>query len=405
MSVASMKILMGSSYFSSHLGGVELVAGMLFKEFSVLGHEIVWMAGDITPPPEAAGKSRTASLRIFNFVEDKTGIPFPVPSLKALKMIVREVRNADVLVLHDCLYLGNIFAFLAAKWTRIPTVIIQHVGFIPYRSVIPNLILRLGNAVVTRPMLSRASQVVFVGEVTRKYFDDVGFTSPPRVIFNGVDAETFCPLTQSETIQQLRREFGLPEDGVVILFVGRFVERKGITALMRMAEERPDWTWAFAGWGTFDPNQRNLSNIRVFSSLPTPSLARLYRCCSLFVLPSSGEGGFPLVAREALASGLPVVCGRESLDADPSMENFAAAAPVYPDDDERTAREFLSEIDRVLTSEAESGSKAEARRRFVVSRSSWRSVAEQHLELISHVVTGEKLSPPRSEQSSQGVQG
>ena len=403
--MTSMKILMGSNYFSTHLGGVELVAGMLFQEFSALGQEIVWMAGDVTPPPESVGRSRAVSLHIWNFVEDKTGIPFPIPSPASLGTIVREVSKAEVLVLHDCLYLSNIFAFLVAKWRGVPTVLIQHVGFIPYRSVVPNLILRLGNAFVTRPMLSRASQVIFVGEVTRRYFGKVAFKNPPQVIFNGVDTGTFRTPEGAETVPAIRDEFGLPVDGVVILFVGRFIERKGLGALRQMAAMRPDWTWAFAGWGTLDPGQWGLPNVRVFPSLPTPALARLYRCCNLFTLPSSGEGGFPLVAREALASGLPVVCGQESLDADPSMGSIAAAASVYPGDSERTGREFLAKIDVVLLSEAESGGKAETRRGFIVSRSAWRSVAERYLEVISRFVTGEKPSSLQSEQAQRGLQG
>lgn len=400
MSVASMKILMGSSYFSSHLGGVELVAGMLFKEFSVLGHEIVWMAGDITPPPEAAGRSRTASLRIFNFIEDKTGIPFPVPSLKALKTIVREVRSADVLVLHDCLYLSNIFAFLAAKRRGVPTVLIQHVGFIPYRSVIPNLILRLGNAVVTRPMLSQASQVVFISEITRSFFQPLRFRKSPRLIFNGVDTDTFRTPEGAETVSAIRREFGLPEDGVVILFVGRFVEKKGVHRMKRMAAMRRDWTWAFAGSGPIDPSRWNLPNVRVLGGLRGDSLAPLYRCCNLLVLPSTGEG-FPLVIQEALASGLPVVCGEETAGADPTMRPFVAVARVDPGNQEQTAREFLSVIDDVLAREAATGAGPEERRTFALSRYSWRGAAEQYLDVILRVAPSAKTSNLQAQRTTQ----
>ena len=55
--------------------------------------------------------------------------------------------------------------------------------------------------------------------------------------------------------------------------------------------------------------------MRVFSDLAGPGLAELYRASDVFVLPSQGEG-FPLVVQEALACGLPVVCGDESTGAD-----------------------------------------------------------------------------------------
>ena len=184
-------------------------------------------------------------------------------------------------------------------------------------------------------------------------------------MFNGVDTDLYRTLATGETKAGLRREYGLPENGRVILFVGRFIEKKGLRALRHMVELRPDWTWAFAGWGPSDPSGWHAANVRVFSNLRGPSMAALYRACDLLVLPSTGEG-FPLVVQEALASGLPVVCSTDTLEADPAMKDFVRGAAVYTADDERTAREFVSAIDGSL--ESESNSKSKERRAFAASR-------------------------------------
>jgi glycosyltransferase involved in cell wall biosynthesis len=381
----SVKILMASHYFASHKGGVEIVAEALFHAFTDNGLEVVWMASDATAPPEPLEKSRAVSLPVFNFVEEKTGLPFPIPKIGALRRIVREVGNADILILHDCLYLSNIFAFLAALRHRVPTVIIQHIGFIPYANYVPNAVMRLANAIVTRPMLSRASQVVFISETTRKFFAQLRFRRTPEVIFNGVNTELFHRPGASETVPKLRRKFGLPEDGTVILFVGRFVEKKGISVMKRMANLRRDWTWVFAGWGSLDPTSWNATNVRVFSDLWGSSMAALYRCCDLLVLPSTGEG-FPLVIQEALATGLLVVCGEETLTADPAMGEFVKGAPVLLGEDDKTAIEFLSAIDDMFSSEARMNDRSEERRAFAVSRYSWRRATERYMEIISRLV-------------------
>jgi glycosyltransferase involved in cell wall biosynthesis len=380
-----MKILMASHYFASHKGGVEIVAEALFHEFTDKGQEVVWIAGDATPQPESVGRSRTVSLPVFNFMEEKTGLPFPIPTPRALGKIIREVENADILILHDCLYLSNILAFLKARWRRVPTVIIQHIGFVPYANYVPNTVMRLANAIVTRPMLSRASQVVFISETTRKFFGQQRFRRTPEVIFNGVNTELFHRPGALETVSELRRKYGLPEDGTVILFVGRFVEKKGIPAMKRMVEMRPDWTWAFAGWGPLDPAGWNVENIRVLSELRGPSLAALYRCCNLLVLPSSGEG-FPLVVQEALASGLPVVCGEDTLTADTTLREYVKGASVSKGDDDKTAREFLTAIDESLASECGSIQKSAQRRAFAVSRYSWDHAVERYLKILSELV-------------------
>lgn len=399
-----MKMLMASHYFVSHKGGVEVVAEELFRAFTGRDHEVVWMASDSTPAPEPLGKSRAVSLPVFNFVEDSIGLPFPIPRPEAVRMIFREVNRAEIILLHDCLYLSNILAFLAARKRGIPVIIVQHTRFFPNGSFLMNAIMRLAAAIVTRPMLSRAAQVVFISQTTRSAFAQLRFRNPPKIIFNGVDTDIFRKLEESETVPALRRGFGLPEEDTVILFVGRFVEKKGLAALQCMAAQRPQWTWAFAGWGPLDPLNWNLENVQVFSGLWGSSMAALFRCCNLLVLPSTGEG-FPLVVQEALASGIPVVCGEETLRADPAMGEFVKGAPVFLRDDERTAHEFLAAIDQTLASDAGPNNKSAQRRAFAESRYSWRYAADRYLEIASRLVPNSAMNAANSAPQSGRIRG
>ena len=216
-----MKILMASHYFVSHNGGVELVANELYRRLGTRDQVVVWLAGDATPPPEPLAKSHPVPLPIFNFVEQKIGLPFPIPTPGSLRKISREVSNADILILHDCLYLSNIFAFLLAQCRSVPTIIIQHIGFVPYTSKLLKAAMRLANAIVTRPMLSRATQVVFISETTRNFFGHLSFKRPPEIVFNGVDTDIYrAPNTDENRDQnkdELRREHNLPEDRPAIL--------------------------------------------------------------------------------------------------------------------------------------------------------------------------------------------
>ena len=109
---------------------------------------------------------------------------------------------------------------------------------------------------------------------------------------------------------------GLPVDRPVALFVGRFVEKKGLHLIERLARRRPDLTFALAGWGPIDPTGWRLPNVHVLSDLQGETLVPLYQSSDVFVLPSVGEG-WPLVLQEALACGLPVICGQETAAADP----------------------------------------------------------------------------------------
>jgi glycosyltransferase involved in cell wall biosynthesis len=236
-------------------------------------------------------------------------------------------------------------------------------------------------------MLSHASQVVFISETTRKFFARLKFKRSPKIIFNGVDTEMYRPMKDAETLASLRRSYGLAETSTVILFVGRFVAKKGIPVMKYMVEMRPEWTWVFAGWGPLDPSSWNAANVRVFTNLWGSTMAALYRCCDLLVLPSTGEG-FPLVIQEALASGIPVICGAETLGADSSMLEFARGAEITVGDDELTAQAFINAIEESLSQDRHSEEDSIKRRAYAESRYSWHRSAERYLEIITRLVQG-----------------
>lgn len=379
-----MKIMMGTHYFASHKGGIEIVAEQLFRGLAAKGHEVTWVAGDSTPPPAPLGASRAVGLKVLNFVERKIGLPFPVPTLEAIGQIRAAINHADVVVIHDCLYLSNIAAFVISKHRGVPLLIVQHIGFVPYKNPILRLLMKTANSIVTRPMLSHAEQVVFISETTMSHFGSLRLSKTPEVIFNGVDTQVYRKLDPGETKSALRRNYDLPEDRPILLYVGRFVEKKGLSILKQMVSQRPNYTWAFAGWGPLNPGSWKQDNVRVFSGLVGASLAALYRACDAFVLPSTGEG-FPLVIQEALASGLPVVCSSEIALADSAMTPFLMGIPVSRGDDERTAAEFLQGID-LIGSGAAQRYNSEERRTFAISRYSWDVAIDGYLKIMTRLV-------------------
>ena len=142
---------------------------------------------------------------------------------------------------------------------------------------------------------------------------------------------------------------GLPVEGRIVSFVGRFVEKKGLHIIERLARARPDLTWALAGWGPIDPLAWGLPNVHVFAGLQGPSLVPFYQASDAFVLPSTGEG-LPLVMQEALACGMPVICGAESAAADPAAAGLIAGVAIDGSDPAVTAAAFARQIDQSLAS-------------------------------------------------------
>jgi glycosyltransferase involved in cell wall biosynthesis len=373
-------LLTVSNFFDSHRGGLEIVAGRLARELAARGFEVTWLASDCTALPSDDGRLRSVAVGVWNVAERRLGVPWPVLSPDAIARIWREVRAADAVLLHDALYMASVVTFLAAKAQRKPLTIIQHIGHIPYRSPFLRGLMALANRIVAGPILSGADQVVFISQFVRDFFAALRFRAPPRLVFNGVDTEVFRPAAGDEKAAA-RRRFGL--DGTVALFVGRFVEKKGVEVLRAAAAARPDLTFAFAGWGVIDPASWGLANVRVFSDLAGPGLAELYRAGDIFVLPSQGEG-FPLVVQEALACGLPVVCGAESTTADPEAARFLRGVPVEGAD---PAAEVVAAIDEMLRREAPGD--AQRRREFVCRRYAWSTAADRYAEILTGLMDRE----------------
>src|SRR6516164_5304713 len=155
---------MVTHYFESHRSGIELVAGRLVQELVTLGQEVVWVASNVTPPPDSKVGSRAVALNANNITERYLGIPLPIPSLGAIRQIRREVQHADVVLLQDSLYPMCIAEFLFARSSRSPVVITQHIAIIPYNNRVVRTVMRVANRIIVRPMLARANQVAFVSE-------------------------------------------------------------------------------------------------------------------------------------------------------------------------------------------------------------------------------------------------
>ncbi|MGZ4815180.1 MAG: glycosyltransferase family 4 protein [Terriglobales bacterium] len=380
-----IRILMVTHYYDSHQGGIELVARNLFDGLTQRKFEVEWAAADVSSPPVAADFGSALPLKSWNAVEKAIGVPFPVPSPSAAGKLRAAMKRVDVVLLHDCLYLTNITAFILARLRGVPVIIVQHIGMVPYKNPMLKLLMKLANVFVTRPMLARASQVVFISDITRRYFGSVSFRVPPMTIFNGVDTEIFHPVQSAEEKIAVRQKLGLPLEGRVVLFVGRFVEKKGLRILKEMTASEPAITWAFAGRGPLDPAGWNFANARVYSELRGEGIAELYRASDILVLPSTGEG-LPLVLQEALASGLPIVCSDETVTADRELARFVRGVALS-EDASASGNNFLAAI-RELLSQPAPAEAARARHEFVRDRYSWRHAVDQYSTLIASLQSG-----------------
>lgn len=318
-----IRVTLVSHFFPAHRGGVEVVAGKLAQALTS-GHdvEIDWFASDDDSIPDDLGPSvRCLPQASWNGLERRLGFPWPVWSPWALTRLARSIRLADVVHVHDFIYMGSVIAALLAWRYHKPLVITQHIGYIPYKNPLLRLALSAINHTLGAVILRHAAKVVFISVAVQDYFSSfVRWKRPPCYIPNGTDIAVFHPLPNEQRLA-MRQTMGMRPDRPAMLFVGRFVEKKGLGALHLLAQDLPQTDWFFAGVGPLDPAIWQLPHVRVFSGLQGFTLAPLYQTADLLILPSLGEG-FPLVIQESMACGTPVLVSSETAEGCPAAERL-----------------------------------------------------------------------------------
>ncbi|HYL26140.1 MAG TPA: glycosyltransferase family 4 protein, partial [Burkholderiales bacterium] len=336
------RVALVTHYYPAHRGGVERVAGQLAERLAADGvAEIEWHASDCDAAPAPAPGLKSAPAPSWNGIERMLGLPYPLWSVAALRRLAGACRGADVVHLHDCLYFANLIAFIAARRAGKPVLVTQHIGHVPYRNPLLRGLHGAANRLLGRWVLGGADQVVFESATVQDYFSRfVSFRRPPVLIENGVDTARFRPATADER-RSLRGRLALPADRPVLLFLGRFVEKKGLPILRALAERFPRLHWVLAGWGPIDPASWQLANVGVVRSPGTEDLRALYASADLLVLPSVGEG-VPLSVQEAMACGTPALIGEETAAGIPQSEEVLPREPVG---DEDTVRRWTARLE------------------------------------------------------------
>lgn len=229
---------MVSPFYETHGGGLERVAGHLCRELMLQGEKLLWAAS--SDDALLNNDIEMLPLRCINPLERFTGLPTPLPGLRAIPQLIRAIRRSDAVIIHDALYAISILAMVIARMLGKRTVLIQHIAAIPFSSRLLRHLMALANRLVTRPMLRAANARVFISDTVRHDLLGTPARYPYQLIFNGVDRTTFFFRGTAVKKTILPADIAVPTGMRPVLFVGRYVEKKGLAILRTLAETRPD---------------------------------------------------------------------------------------------------------------------------------------------------------------------
>lgn len=166
-------------------------------------------------------------------------------------------------------------------------------------------------------IFSIPNKITIYSNTLKKHFRDVHISQERvEILSTGVDINKFNPNVDCTYI---KKEFGISESNMLILFVGIFVPRKNIPLLINLTKSlvvhRPNTVMMIVGGDPYDSGYMQKYRDMVPSELLDKNVVftgyrkdipQLMNACDIFILPSKGEG-MPGVLMEAAACGKPIV--------------------------------------------------------------------------------------------------
>ncbi|MEM7228116.1 MAG: glycosyltransferase [Planctomycetota bacterium] len=236
-------------------------------------------------------------------------ISFP-PVLEIIEYVER--KQFEELIISTPGPMG-LTALLAAKLMHLRTVGIYHTDFPNYiREFTGDAALE---AMTWRYMIwffSQCDSVFVPSEYYRRYLVEHGFDpNKISILRRGVETDLFNPSFRTPSFWT---NHGGRADTTTFTYVGRMSSEKNVELLLgaceTLAEQRPDWQFAFVGDGplleSLRRQTRHRSQILFTGNLHGEDLSTAYASSDVFVFPSTTDT-FGNVVLEAQASGVPAI--------------------------------------------------------------------------------------------------
>ena len=301
------------------VNGIALASRIQLRELRKLGR-VAFLFGPAfhTKRPRREGPDGSLVLAPGRFSIDQAGYDHSelvVPRLSSFIAFLRE-NPVDVIELEtpgpvctQCLF--------AAKLAGIPTLSHYRTDIIAYSQLL--MTSRVGIFVAqfwTRLFTRIAGPVIVPSDA---YRDKVAAMGVPldriRKLPRGVDLEFFRPDLRERGVWA---RFGIPDEGIKLLYVGRVSVEKNLpalaTAFLEALARRPDLRLVVVGDGPYlEEMKRALAGCdraHFTGVLRDGNLARVFASADLFVFPSLADT-FGNSVVEALASGLPCLVSDE----------------------------------------------------------------------------------------------
>jgi len=316
-----MRILQVVPYFYPYAGPVEVAYG-ISKKLIERSHEVVMYTSDvknkysrIDNESENVNGMKIHYVRILGASVARQMKLFITPEM--ISTVKEEIKNVDVIHLHEYRTFQNIVISHYAKKQGVPYVLQAH-GSLP-RIMAKQRLKWIYDVLFGYRLLRDASKVIALSRMEAEQYRGMGVPEEKiAVIPNGIDLSEYGDLPPKG---YFKKRFDIDEDEKIALYLGRIHKIKGIDILVKafaeVNEKLNDVRLVIVG-----PDDGYLSelklmikalkienNVLIVGPLYGEEKLEAYIDADVYVLPSKYET-FPIGLLEAYSCGKPVVASR-----------------------------------------------------------------------------------------------
>ncbi len=310
-----MKVLITTDWYAPVINGVVTSVLLLKRELEARGHEV-----RVVTLSNSIHSYKDGNVYYMGSVSANRIYPGARLRVNRTRSLVRELISWGPDVIHSqCEFSTFRVAYALSNHLDVPIVHTYHTVYEDYTHyVFPSA--RVGKYVVSvfsRWICGRTACVV---APTRKVADllrNYNVRCRVEVIPTGVDLAVYRKEPEPGRMEALRRKWAIPEDKVVLLYLGRMAKEKNVEQLIDQVAEagRRDAVLLLVGDGPDREEVLDYARERgvevIFTGMvPHDEVADYYRLGDLFVTASTSETQ-GLTYFEALAAGVPVLCRKD----------------------------------------------------------------------------------------------
>ncbi|QDH67554.1 MULTISPECIES: glycosyltransferase family 1 protein [Pseudomonas] len=386
MTTASLHITLITETFPPEINGVANTLGRLCEGLRARGHQV-----ELVRPRQGADASRPSDDGLLLC----RGWPLPgYPGLQWGQSSMHKLLRRWTRQRPDVLYIATegplgLSALRAARRLGISVVSGFHTNFQQYSnqyglSLLSRMVthyLRWFHNRSTLTLVPSASQRL---ELERRHFERLG------MLARGVDSQLFHPAKRDNA---LRESWGLENDDIAVLHVGRLAQEKNLGLLKRCFDAllatypQRRLKLIIVGDGPQRPMlERDLPDAVFCGTQRGEELARHYASGDVFLFPSLTET-FGNVVLEAMASGLGVVAYDQAAATQHIRHGYNGVLAMPGDED------AFCDAARWLLEDSEHLRRARLNARQHASRQGWPAIIEQFENQLRDVCA-EHLAAP-----------